>query len=164
MMHVAIAVNDRDKTLISTAISILTWSKSYHCELIFTNGDVCSVDPTNGVHWTTRVYDRYHWILLPLPWINHKDEKIIRKWCEDKVESNAQYDYLRALFGNFCPVDDPLKWYCAELVVEAISPFLPEVFSVDKWYSPNDIWKILADKLNDEYPKSNEQWKFRRIS
>ena len=169
MLHLAVAINDKDRDLIPVIVSVWTLSKSYHTELVFTDGNVLICDPS-GVRMGTRVYDRYHWVMIPLPWINHMQEKCIRKWCEDMVAQKPKYDWLGAIFGGIATFfDNPRKWFCSELCCAALKDYTPVLqedattnpFAKRKWWTPELLWRTLAEYLMEYDPKYGERWKFR---
>lgn len=149
------AINSRDTKIIPALISIFTWGKTYHVELRFSDGVSLTTEPQTGVQYVTRQYDFYHWVAIPLLWIDHSQEEIIRKWADTLVQSHTKYDYLGAILGGTLGSNDPNKYFCSELTAEALSTCMP-ILDKNKWYSPNDLWKILSEYLSTNYPRHIE--------
>lgn len=169
MLHLAVAINDKDRDLIPIFVSIFTLSKSYHTELVFTDGTALICDPT-GVRFGTRTYDRYHWVIIPLPWITRSQEREIRAHAEEIVLSKPKYDWLGAIFGGLTSwFDNPHKWFCSELCCYVLRDFTPalqeDAESIHRygkiWWTPELLWRTLSEYLDDHYPKYSEGWKFR---
>lgn len=160
MIHLAVAINDKDESVVSTLISIYTLSPAYHTELIFTDDKVFTMDP-NGARFITRTYDRYHWVLIPLPWISPLQEKEIRTWVEELVASNPKYDWIGATIGRIKPeVGRNNKWFCSEACAAALAKYTP-VITMDRWWSPVKLWKTCSDYLTQYDSKYAEGWRFR---
>ena len=167
MLHAMFKVNDVYHSAMSFAVCLTTWSKVSHVELCFSDGIVLNTTPTDGVHYCSaedQGYDRYHWIAIPLPWISYMQEKEIKQWSDEIVATQPSYDFLGAVLGKFLPkANDPNKYFCSELVSDAIAKYTPCVDYLT-WYSPNQLWKKLALYLHENYPKYSQQWKFRHNS
>ena len=160
MLHVAVAINDKDKSIIPVLVSVFTLSKCYHTELVFTDGQVLTTDP-KGTRFIEREYDRFHWVLIPVPWINHIEEKEIRERAEEIIKTQPKYDWLGAIFGGIhSSIENPKKWFCSELCASLLRKYTPPL-DVDKWWSPEKLWKALSEYLDDYDPKYSEGWKFR---
>ena len=158
MMHIAFAIHERNKSIIPTIVSLFTWSKAYHCQLVFSDGVAITTDISKDVHFTETTYDKWHWILLPLPWITEEDENNIRIASDVLVKNHAGYDLVGAIFGRFSKwFDTKGEYFCTELCAELLSMYTPELFS-DTWYNPDEIWKIINDKLMKEYPDYAKVW------
>lgn len=160
MLHLAVAINDKDKNLIPTLVSIFISSKCYHTELVFTDGKVLISDP-KGTRFIERTYDRYHWVLIPLPWIIWKEEQVIREWAEEIVKSKPKYDWIGALFGGIhSSIENPKKWFCSELCAAAIRDYTPPL-QKNVFWTPEKLWKTVSDYLKEIDPRYSEGWKFR---
>lgn len=160
-MHMAFMVNPVKFGIAPLLINISTLSKVHHSELIFTDGTVLTADPEHGVYYTKNTYDRFHWVLVPLPWINVAEEKVIRKWADDIVQQKPKYDWRGAIFGGFLySLQNPNRWFCSELCAEAIMEYTPALKD-GVWYSPNGLWKCLSEYLNTFDSRYSEVWKFR---
>lgn len=159
MLHLAVAINDRDKGLIPTLISIFTLSKAYHTELVFTDGKVLIMDPKGMRFGEPKKYDKYHWVLVPLPWISPMQEDEIRKRAQDFVDLKPKYDWMGALFKGLFHIEDPEKWYCSEICYELIRDYMPPYSEALRtgWRTPEDLWKETALMLSRDFPKYNEQ-------
>lgn len=147
MLHVAILINDPDKSLISTIIRRFTRSVAIHAELVFSDGVATIVTPRQ-VELTKRPnkYDMYHWVMIPLPDITPMQEYLIRAKAEEIYCKNPKYDYLGAISGFFgSSRQNKNKWYCGELVVELLSPYIPKLNTLS-WAIPEDIWRALTIK------------------
>lgn len=164
MLHAMFTVNATNKSkLLPFFISLFTWGKVYHCELLFTNGISLTTSLEDGVHWVKRTYNPqdwmkctynpYDWVAIPLPWIPRKHEKTIKQWADNLIESGARYDTRRALFGGLFPkVNDTSAYFCSELLAESLAPYTPGLDG-SKWYTPNDLWKLLSEFLINNYPQ-----------
>ena len=151
MMYLAVAIHDRDKKIIPTIVSLFTWSKAYHCELGFSDYSVISSDITDDVHFKVPNYDQWGWILLPLPWITKEQEAAIKDKATEIVANKADYDLLGAIFGKFAKIFDRSNaYYCTELCAELLAPYTSEI-DPQQWYSPDELWKVISDKLAKEY-------------
>lgn len=147
MLHVAILINDPDKSLISTIIRQFTRSVAIHTELVFSDGVATIVTP-NQVALAKRPgkYDMYHWVMIPLPDITTVQEYLIRAKAKELYCKKPKYDYLGAISGFFgSSRQDKDNWYCGELVVELLSPYIPKLNTLD-WATPEDIWRTLVLK------------------
>ena len=74
MMYLATAVND--SSLVSSLISIFTRSRSYHSELVFSDGYAFAISGKR-IEMVKRNYDWYKWHLVPLSMIESHDEELI---------------------------------------------------------------------------------------
>ena len=158
MMHIAFAIHERNKSIIPTIVSLFTWSKAYHCQLVFSDGVAITTDISKDVHFTETTYDKWHWVLLPLPWITEEQENDIRITSSVLVENRADYDLIGAIFGRLSKwFNNSGDYFCTELCAELLSTYTPELFK-DTWYNPDDIWKIINDKLMKEYPDYAKVW------
>lgn len=147
MLHVAILINDPDKSLISTIIRQFTRSVAIHTELVFSDGVATIVTP-NQVELAKRPgkYDMYHWVMIPLPDITTVQEYLIHAKAKELYCKKPKYDYLGAISGFFgSSRQDKDNWYCGELVVELLSPYIPKLNTLD-WATPEDIWRTLTLK------------------
>lgn len=145
MLHVAILINDLDKSLLSTIVRKFTRSIATHVELVFSDGTATIVTP-KWIELAKRPdkYDMYHWVMIPLPDITPMQESLIRARAKEIYDKNPKYDYLGAISGFFgSSRQNKNKWYCGELVVELLSPYIPELNKLD-WAIPKDIWRILT--------------------
>ena len=146
MLSVAIAINDRNNKVVPFVVSLFTWAKAYHCELVFSDGQSVIADP-RGVYWSKRDYDPYQWILLPLFEISADEEAEIRKAAEEVIASHAGYDWLGAILGRFSSsFDDPSKWYCSELTAYLLRNHVPTL-NTEEWITPQKLWRKTADHL-----------------
>ena len=169
MLHLAVAINDKDRNLIPVIVSLFTLSKAYHTELVFTDNTVLICDPS-GIRFGTRVYDRYHWVLVPLPWITKTQEKEIRAHCEEIVAGKPKYDWLGAIFGGLASCfDNPRKWFCSELCRYVLKDFTASLADESTilckfrktWWTPELLWRTLSEYLDNHDPRYSEGWKFR---
>lgn len=147
MLHVAILINDPDQELVSTIIRKFTRSVAIHAELVFSDGVATIVTPKQ-VELAKRPgkYDKYHWVMIPLQDITPLQEYLIRARAIEIYAEKPKYDYLGAISGFFgSSRQNKNKWYCGELVVELLSPYIPELNALD-WAIPEDIWRTLTLK------------------
>ena len=152
MMHLAVAVNDRSSSMIPFLVSLFTWSKAYHCELIFSDGTTISASPEH-VGYRNAHYGRYKWVLVPLLQIDEITEQNIRKAANELVDKHPTYDYIGAIFGRFkASTADNDKWYCSELCRHLLRDYISTI-NDDKWITPDRMWSSVADDLKQRYPE-----------
>ena len=150
MIHLAVAINDKDDRLIPKLVSLFTFSAAYHTELVFSNGDAIFASHTSGVTWVQRDYNPYNWVNIPLPWIGRREQVFVREWCDALVQQDAQYDWSGAIFGGIWNnIEDPNRWFCSELCAAAIRDYTPPIaaYGTKKWWSPRELWKVCSDYL-----------------
>ena len=150
MLHLAVAINDKDNRLIPKLVSLFTFSTAYHTELVFSNGDAIFASHTAGITWVKREYNPYNWVNVPLPWIRRMEQEFIREWCDYLVQQGVQYDWIGAIFGGLWnSIEDPNRWFCSELCAAAIREYTPPIAEkgANKWWSPKDLWKVCSDYL-----------------
>jgi len=150
MLHLAVAINDKNNNLIPKIVSLFTYSVAYHTELVFSDGKAIFASHKAGITWVEREYNPYNWVNVPLPWIGRHEQILIREWCNDLVQQDAQYDWAGAIFGGFWNnIEDPNKWFCSELCAAAIREYTPPIKEAGdkKWWSPKDLWKVCSDYL-----------------
>lgn len=154
MMYLAFAIHDRDNELIPKLISLFTKAKAYHCELRFSDGVAISSTYKRDVYFKKVDYDHWRWVCLPLPWINNESlEAEVRTKAQEIVDSGAKYDLLGALLGKFSQkFNKENDYFCSELCAELIHSYIPG-FNNIRWYSPEDLWKEIATRLDEEYPE-----------
>lgn len=166
MMKLVSHVHTKDKPtwkdkLIPTFICIFSLSKTYHSELLFSDGVTLTCDPS-GVYFTKRVFDRYNQVELPIPWINKDQELMIRKEAEKIVASRPKYDWLGVIFGStFNNLNDESKWFCSELCKHLLKPYTTTIRE-ERWYSPNRLWYYVNQylmKYDHAHPLWREQYK-----
>lgn len=151
MMHLAVAVNDRDSSLITILVSLFTWAKAYHCELIFSDGVTITADPKGVRFLDDETYDHYKWVMLPLPQIDTDNEAKIRERAAVLVDRKCGYDYLGAILGRFsATLENSDKWYCSELCRYLLKDDIT-CLSDNKWITPDRIWKAVATDLDQRY-------------
>ena len=151
MMHLAIAVNNRDRKLIPALISLFTWSKAFHTELIFSDGVTFQATSPGVKYYKDVVYDRYQWVLLPLLNITPEIEDKIRKRADAIESRHPKYDYLGAIFGGFhSTIEESDKWYCSELCRCLLRELFPSI-NDDKWITPDRLWRGVAHDLTTTY-------------
>lgn len=147
MMYLATAINDRDKSLLSGFISLFTWSKAYHSEIIFSDGMslVCTPKIIGMVQRDS--FDFYKWALTPLP-IDEAGEKEIREEVAKILETDPKYDYLGAIVGRiFRRVQSSKRWYCSELCGTLLNKHMDGIYD-GRWLTPAKLWRRVADKVN----------------
>lgn len=153
MMHIAIAIHDIDNDIVPWLISLFTRSKAYHCELCFSDGTAISSTYPKDVHFKKINYNHWCWVCLPLPWINAAQETQIRKISTELVNNKTEYDLVGAIFGGLSKrLNRKNAYFCSELCVNLLAPYTQEMDKT-KWYSPEDLWKICAKKLDAQYPE-----------
>lgn len=149
MMKIAFAIHKRDRSIIPFIVSLFTWSKAYHCELVFSDGYTVSTDVSHGVYLRYAKYDTYHWVLLPLPWITQSAENSIRNTANKLIENKSGYDLMGAIFGSISKYfNDPNNYFCTELCSSLLQPWTSDF--KQSWYNPDEIWKIISNRL-DKY-------------
>lgn len=154
MMKIAFSLNKRDPEITSFLISLFTWSKCFHCELIFSDGKSLRCD-SNGVYWSTRPHPYYLWTVLPLPDINEEQENMLRARAEKIVASNAKYDWFGAILGKFSPYWNNLdRWFCSELCVHLLNLVYADINELTdttkKYWTPEMLWKEIGTHLTKE--------------
>lgn len=145
MLHVAILINDPNKSIFSSIVQVFTKSVASHVELVFSDGVATIVTPQQ-VELAKRdtKYDKYHWVMIPLPEITSAQEAAIRKRAEELFAEHPKYDYLGAISGFFgSSRQNKSKWYCGEMVVELLKDYILEL-GILYWAVPEDIWRILV--------------------
>ena len=146
MMYLATAVND--SSLVSSLISIYTRSRSYHSELVFSDGSAFAISG-KGIEMVKRKYDWYKWHLVPLPMVESGDEEFIKKDVQEILESNPKYDWLGAIGGMWCShLQNPDKWYCSEFCRKELKRFIPALNNDDKWITPDRLLKIVSEYVS----------------
>lgn len=147
MMYLATAVND--SSLVSSLISIYTRSRSYHSELVFSDGTAFAISG-KGIEMVKRKYDWYKWHLVPLPMVESGDEEFIKKDVQEILESNPKYDWLGAIGGMWCSrLQNPDKWYCSEFCRKELKRFIPALNNDDKWITPDRLLKIVSEYVSE---------------
>lgn len=147
MMYLATAVND--SSLVSTLISIYTRSRSYHSELVFSDGSAFAISG-KGIEMVKRKYDWYKWHLVPLPMVESGDEEFIKKDVQEILESNPKYDWLGAIGGMwYSRLQNPDKWYCSEFCRKELKRFIPALNNDDKWITPDRLLKIVSEYVSE---------------
>lgn len=147
MMYLATAVND--SSLVSSLISIYTRSRSYHSELVFSDGSAFAISG-KGIEMVKRKYDWYKWHLVPLPMVESGDEEFIKKDVQEILESNPKYDWLGAIGGMWCShLQNPNKWYCSEFCRKELKRFIPALNNDDKWITPDRLLKIVSEYVSE---------------
>lgn len=146
MMYLATAVND--SSLVSSLISIYTRSRSYHSELVFSDGSAFAISG-KGIEMVKRKYDWYKWHLVPLPMVESGDEEFIKKDVQEILESNPKYDWLGAIGGMWCShLQNPDRWYCSEFCRKELKRFIPALNNDDKWITPDRLLKIVSEYVS----------------
>ena len=147
MMYLATAVNY--SSLVSSLISIFTRSRSYHSELVFSDGYAFAISG-KGIEMVKRKYDWYKWHLVPLPMVESGDEEFIKKDVQEILESNPKYDWLGAIGGMWCSrLQNPDKWYCSEFCRKELKRFIPTLNNDDKWITPDRLLKIVSEYVSE---------------
>lgn len=145
MMYLATAVNDH--SVMSSLISIYTRSRSYHSELVFSDGYAFCINGKK-IEMVHRQYDWYKWHLVPLPMIKEGDEKCIRQDVVEILNTNPKYDWLGAIGGMWCShLQNPNKWYCSEFCRMELRRFIPELNKDEKWITPDRLLKIVSKHM-----------------
>jgi hypothetical protein len=131
-------------------VSIITYSKYSHVELIFSDGMWFSSSPRDGgVRYKQILAKDDHWDYITLPKISDKEEDIIRKWCDSKL--NSPYDWM-GIVGLLLPIirECHWKWFCSEICVWALrqtqwfhSPLISLTNYKPPKVSPGKLWRIL---------------------
>lgn len=146
-MYLATAVND--SSLVSSLISIYTRSRSYHSELVFSDGSAFAISG-KGIEMVKRKYDWYKWHLVPLPMVESGDEEFIKKDVQEILESNPKYDWLGAIGGMWCShLQNPDRWYCSEFCRKELKRFIPALNNDDKWITPDRLLKIVSEYVSE---------------
>ena len=145
-MYLATAVND--SSLVSSLISIYTRSRSYHSELVFSDGSAFAISG-KGIEMVKRKYDWYKWHLVPLPMVESGDEEFIKKDVQEILESNPKYDWLGAIGGMWCSrLQNPNKWYCSEFCRKELKRFIPTLNNDSKWITPDRLLRIVSEYVD----------------
>ena len=145
MLHVAILINEPNKSLLSAIVQIFTRSVASHVELVFSDGLATIVTPKcMALVQRPNTYDLYHWVMIPLPDISAFQESLIRSRARTILYNKPKYDYLGAIAGFFgSSRQNKNKWYCGELVAELLGEYIPELKEL-KWATPEKVWRILT--------------------
>ena len=147
MMYLATAVND--SSLVSSLISIYTRSRSYHSELVFSDGSAFAISG-KGIEMVKRKYDWYKWHLVPLPMVESGDEEFIKKDVQEILESNPKYDWLGAIGGMWCSrLQNPDTRYCSAFCRKELKRFIPTLNNDDKWITPDRLLKIVSEYVSE---------------
>ena len=147
MMYLATAVND--SSLVSSFISIFTRSRSYHSELVFSDGSEFAISG-KGIEMVKRKYDWYKWHLVPLPMVESGDEEFIKKDVEEILESNPKYDWLGAIGGMWCSrLQNSNRWYCSEFCRSELKRFIPTLNNDNKWITPDRLLKNVSEYVSE---------------
>ena len=146
MMYLATAVND--SSLVSLLISIYTRSRSYHCELVFSDGSAFAISGKR-IEMVKRKYDWYKWHLVPLPMVESGDEEFIKKDVQEILASNPKYDWLGAIGGMWCSrLQNPNRWYCSEFCRSELKRFIPTLNNDNKWITPDRLLRIVSEYVD----------------
>ena len=147
MMYLATAVND--SSLMSSLISLYTRSRSYHSELVFSDGSAFAISGKK-IDMVKRKYDWYKWHLVPLPMVESGDEEFIRKDVCEILASKPKYDWLGAIGGMWCShLQNPNRWYCSEFCRKELRRFIPALNNDDKWITPDRLLKIVSEYVSE---------------
>lgn len=146
MMYLATAVND--SSLVSLLISIFTRSRSYHSELVFSDGYAFAISGKR-IEMVKRKYDWYKWHLVPLSMIESRDEELIKKDVQEILASNPKYDWLGAIGGMWCSrLQNPNRWYCSEFCRSELKRFIPTLNNDSKWITPDRLLRIVSEYVD----------------
>ena len=146
MMYLATAVND--SSLVSSLISIFTRSRSYHSELVFSDGSAFAIGG-KSIEMVKRKYDWYKWHLVPLSMIKSHDEELIKKDVQEILASNPKYDWLGAIGGMWCSrLQNPNRWYCSEFCRSELKRFIPTLNNDSKWITPDRLLRIVSEHVD----------------
>ena len=146
MMYLATAVND--SSLVSSLISIFTRSRSYHSELVFSDGSAFAISGKR-IEMVKRNYDWYKWHLVPLSMIESHDEELIKKDVQEILASNPKYDWLGAIGGMWCSrLQNPNRWYCSEFCRSELKRFIPTLNNDSKWITPDRLLRIVSEYVD----------------
>ena len=146
MMYLATAVND--SSLVSSLISIFTRSRSYHSELVFSDGYAFAISGKR-IEMVKRNYDWYKWHLVPLSMIESHDEELIKKDVQEILASNPKYDWVGAIGGMWCSrLQNPNRWNCSEFCRSELKRFIPTLNNDNKWITPDRLLKIVSEYVN----------------
>ena len=145
-MYLATAVND--SSLVSSLISIFTRSRSYHSELVFSDGYAFAISGKR-IEMVKRNYDWYKWHLVPLSMIESHDEELIKKDVQEILASNPKYDWLGAIGGMWCSrLQNPNRWYCSEFCRSELKRFIPTLNNDSKWITPDRLLRIVSEYVD----------------
>lgn len=146
MMYLATAVND--SSLVSSLISIFTRSRSYHSELVFSDGYAFAISGKR-IEMVKRNYDWYKWHLVPLSMIESHDEELIKKDVQEILASNPKYDWVGAIGGMWCShLQNPNRWYCSEFCRSELKRFIPTLNNDSKWITPDRLLRIVSEHVD----------------
>lgn len=155
MMYLATAINDRNSIFIPTVISLLTFGRAYHSELVFSDNRAIVVTP-KFIGYDIHPYDWYEWSLIPLPMITPRQEEVIRKEVDDILVMHPKYDYLGAIFGQLSRkvYSGKNRWYCSELCHHLLRDTIQGMEDDTQFISPTTLWKMVASYVGDTYPST----------
>lgn len=142
-------------SLLDKLVRLVTCSRFSHCELVFSDGLLCSdgwmfgAAPGEGArykHLSAIDCDDYEFVTVP---ISALDELAISLFCRD--EEGDGYDYP-GVFRFLLPwvSESPDKWFCSELCAAALryGGKLPGV--VPSRVTPGQLHKLLTEGV--EWP------------
>lgn len=161
MMYLATAVNDRDAVLIPSVISLFTFGRAYHSELVFSDNNAIVVTP-KLIGYAKHTYDWYEWSLVPLPMITPEDELKIRADADGILAGHPTYDYFGAILGQFGKwANSESRWYCSELCRYLLRNHFKDLGERDKFISPTTLWKKVAAQVKACYPNATQNLSIR---
>lgn len=135
------------KNLTNRIISLFTFSKYSHVELVINGVSYSSRSESNGVIDKLINYERYdnEWDIIDIEISNDSIDNIMKFFNETKGTS---YDYIGIFLYHFIPIniEDPKRYYCSEWIAKALKFEYPNLFNKIQCTPKNLYKKLLTIK------------------
>lgn len=148
-MKVTIALKKKSNSglldkIIEKAIKIWTRSKYFHVEMIIKDKWI-STNPEAGsvyIHDLQPLSDKYDYFDVE---VDGRKVKTVMKFLKDQV--GKPYDYWGIFFSIILTMDleDHNKWFCSEIVSEALVLFGIKIPKSTNEMTPEDIYQLLKE-------------------
>lgn len=110
--------------LVDYIISIFTFSKYSHCEIVFSDGECASSSPRDGGVRFKKIELGHKWDVYTL--VTHDNEDAVRQWFTD--HDHQGYDLLGAIGSgvglNWTSIDKKYCSYCCASALGMQNPVL----------------------------------------
>ena len=129
------------------------YAKYSHTEIVIGNRWYGASNRENRVRVRKITGNSGNWDFTEIP-MSKRDMAILEIFLKSQVGEG--YDRLGIVFSQIVPlqIDDPKKWFCSELVAEAlmIMSVLPRTHHAS-WYSPARLKRALEnmERITNEY-------------
>jgi len=125
------------------------WRDSFsHCELLFDNDMMFSASQyENNTRYKKHSLTGKAWVRVEIR-LTTKQESLIVEFCNN--HTNKKYDYLGILGFLFGNNDSPNRWFCSEIVTEALiyADYLENYIDSSR-VSPNKLFKLIKEVEDD---------------